>query len=101
MPYGGTWSRDNVIVFSVNRQPLQRVSAAGGAPVPVSVIDTAYGETGHRWPRFLPDVRHFLYTGFTGACCPASKPSRIRIGALDTKEKLPCGAAMHYTVVHG
>jgi Tol biopolymer transport system component len=83
---GGTWNRDNVIVFSTGRQPLQRVSAAGGAPVPVSVIDTEYGETGHRWPHFLPDGRHFLYTGFTGACCPASKPSRIRIGALDTKE---------------
>ena len=83
---GGTWNRDNVIVFSVNRQPLQRVSAAGGTPVSVSVIDTEYGETGHRWPRFLPDGRHFLYTGFTGACCPASKPSRIRIGSLDTKE---------------
>jgi hypothetical protein len=73
-------------VFSVNRQPLQRVSAAGGVPFPVSVIDAEYGETGHRWPRFLPDGRHFLYTGFTGACCPASKPSRVRIGALDTKE---------------
>jgi Tol biopolymer transport system component len=84
---GGTWNRENVMVFSVGGpQPLQRINAAGGTPVPVSVVDTEYGETGHRWPVFLPDGRHFLYTGFTGTSCPASKPSRIRVGALDTKE---------------
>jgi eukaryotic-like serine/threonine-protein kinase len=83
----GTWSRDNVILLSIGGlQGLHRVSAAGGVPVPVSVVDTEYGESGHRWPVFLPDGHHFLYTGYTGACCPAPKPARIRIGSLDSKE---------------
>ena len=84
---GGTWNRDNVILFSsAGAQGLHRVSAAGGAPVLVSKVDTEYGESGHRWPLFLPDGHHFLYTAYTGACCPAVKPARIRIGTLDSKD---------------
>ena len=84
---GGTWNRDNVIVFSPDLgAALQRVSSAGGVPVPVSVLDAAYGETAHRWPHFLPDGRHFLFTGVTGTCCPAPKPGRIKIGSLDSKD---------------
>jgi Tol biopolymer transport system component len=84
---GGTWNRDNVILFTVGLpQVLHRVSAAGGVSVPVSVVDTEYGESGHRWPVFLPDDHHFLYTAYTGACCPAVKPARIRIGTLDSKD---------------
>ena len=37
----------------------------------------------HRWPHFLPDGRHFFYTATTGPCCPAAKPSVIRMGSLD------------------
>jgi eukaryotic-like serine/threonine-protein kinase len=84
---GGTWSRENVIVFSPDATSgLQRVSGAGGVPVAVTVLDTTYGETSHRWPSFLPDGRHFLYTGSVGPCCPATKAGRIKIAALDTKE---------------
>ena len=43
-------------------------------------------KSGHRFPSFLPDGRHFVYTGFIGTCCPASKPARIRIGTLDTMD---------------
>ena len=52
---GGTWNRDNVIVFTPSTSgELQRVSSAGGAPVTVSALDTTYGETNHRWPAFCP-----------------------------------------------
>ena len=84
---GGTWSRDNVIVFSPDTvSGLQRVSGAGGMPAALSVLDKTYGETSHRWPYFLPDGHHFLYTGSVGACCPATKAGRIKIGALDTQD---------------
>ena len=83
---GGTWNRDNVIVFAPTAGVLQRVSGAGGVPQPASVLDTEYGESGHRFPSFLPDGRHFVYTGFIGTCCPAAKPARIRIGTLDTMD---------------
>lgn len=84
---GGTWNRDNVIVFAPSiANALQRVSAAGGVPQEASVLDKTYGETSHRFPSFLPDGRHFVYTGSIGTCCPASKPARIMIGALDTMD---------------
>ena len=60
---GGAWSRDGVIVFS--GQPglgLSQVPAVGGTPMPATHIDASRQETSHRWPSFLPDGRHFLYT---------------------------------------
>src|SRR5262249_10892333 len=39
---GGSWNRDNVIVFTPSaREPLYRVSADGGAPVPVTALDNS------------------------------------------------------------
>ena len=59
---GGTWNRENVIVFAPNnRTPLYRVPAAGGEPTPVTVLDPLQGHNTHRWPQFLPDGRRFLY----------------------------------------
>jgi Tol biopolymer transport system component len=84
---GGSWSRDDVILFTPSTNgALYRVSSAGGAPTVVTTLDPTTGETNHRWPYFLPDGRHFLYTASVGTCCPASKPSMIRIGSLDPAE---------------
>jgi len=59
---GGTWSRSDVIVFSPAAEgPLFRVSAAGGEPVAVTALDSLH-ESAHRFPCFLPDGEHFLYT---------------------------------------
>jgi Tol biopolymer transport system component len=59
---GGTWSREGVILFSpASQAPLSRVPASGGDVVQVTTLDTARKEIAHRWPRFLPDGRHFLY----------------------------------------
>jgi serine/threonine protein kinase len=59
---GGDWSKDGVIVFAPNNQgPIARVSQNGGAPEPVTTINAARGERGHRYPQFLPDGKHFLY----------------------------------------
>jgi Tol biopolymer transport system component len=38
-----------------------RVSAAGGTPVAITTIDQTQ-HTSHRWPFFLPDGKHLLYT---------------------------------------
>ena len=55
---GGSWNRDDVIVFSPTPQDtaVQRVPAGGGVPVDVTRTKGVY-----RFPRFLPDGRHFLY----------------------------------------
>jgi Tol biopolymer transport system component/tRNA A-37 threonylcarbamoyl transferase component Bud32 len=59
---GGSWGSENAIVFAPsNNGPLQSVSASGGDPKTVTTLDAARGHTGHRFPWFLPDGRHFLY----------------------------------------
>jgi len=57
---GGSWGTRGVIVFSAGAEgPLYRVSQDGGASERATTLDS--GETGHRFPRFLPDGRHFLF----------------------------------------
>ena len=104
---GGSWSRDNVIVFAPSAgggTGLSRVSSAGGTPAVVTTVDPGTGETNHRWPHFLPDGRHFFYTASTGACCPASQPATIRIGSLDpadaTLTLLQAESSMSYASGH-
>jgi len=53
---GGSWSRDGVILFDTS-EGLQRVLATGGA-----VTSVIKGDRTYRFPEFLPDGRHFLYT---------------------------------------
>ena len=50
---GGSWSRDNVIVFDrASGSGLFRVSGGGGPPAAVTVL--AEGEDAHRWPVLSP-----------------------------------------------
>ena len=66
-PRGGTWSAAGQIVFQPsNGGPLMKVSAEGGDPQPATRLDASRGETGHRFPVFLPDGRHFLYVALPG-----------------------------------
>jgi Tol biopolymer transport system component len=60
---GATWNRDDVIVFAPSNQvPLYRVAAAGGTPEPLTTLSGERRENSHRWPQFLPDGRHFIFT---------------------------------------
>ena len=80
---GGTWRTAGVILFAPSAAGvLQTVPASGGTPADVTTLDAEYGETSHRFPVFLPDGRHFLYTGVTGTCCPPTKPARLQVGSL-------------------
>jgi serine/threonine protein kinase/Tol biopolymer transport system component len=59
----GSWSHDGVILFTDARDPvIKRVSAAGGTPVPVTLLDPSRQEYAHVLPEFLPDGRHFLFS---------------------------------------
>ena len=80
---GATWNRDGTIVLSPsNRKPLYRVSAMGGTPEPITSLDSARHQNSHRWPHFLPDSRHFLYT----ARSDVKENTGIYVGSLDSKE---------------
>jgi len=73
---GGAWSRDGTVLFTANISgPLMRVVAGAGTAVPASKL--APGETGHRWPCFLPDGKHFLFWA-------RGTKSYISVGSLDS-----------------
>ena len=71
---GGTWNRDDVIVFGDGR--IMRVSAAGGVATPLTAI--ASPNQFHFFPSFLQDGRHFVYLRFS----PDGNQG-IYVGSLD------------------
>jgi serine/threonine protein kinase len=82
--FGGTWSRDGVIVFAPDATgPLYRVPEAGGIPTPVTELDKSRGETAHRYPAFLPDGKHFLFL----AVAARPEDSAIYVASLGSKER--------------
>jgi Tol biopolymer transport system component len=87
---GGTWNRDNLIVFApVNRTVLYKVTASGGTPEPITTLSADRKENSHRWPHFLPDGRHFLFT----ARSDVKDNNKIYVGSLDSREVVPVVAA--------
>ena len=99
---GGTWNGDNLILFATLGAPLRRVSGAGGMPVAVTSLDKTYGESSHRWPHFLPDGQHFLFTTATGAP-NLSQPSLVKSGALESSELVtlfPLDSSVEYASGH-
>jgi len=75
---GGTWNRDGVIVFAPTlSSELYRISAGGGRPERVTSFDGK--QVRHRWPWFLPDGKHFLY----------SAADDLVAGSLDGKVRKP------------
>jgi len=59
--FGMSWGDDDTIVFS-GPKGLMRVPASGGTPETITTLDAKKGETGHRWPYFLPGARALLFT---------------------------------------
>ena len=78
---GGGWSPEGVVLFCPRPVgPLCKISVAGGAPTPATVLDETRAEAAHGFPQFLPDGRQFLYLA------ASSRPgeSSIRAGSLDS-----------------
>ena len=79
----GSWSPEGVILFDgTGNQPIHRVSAAGGTPVPAVKPDLSRKEAQVGWPEFLPDGKHFLYM----AIGQKAEDNAYRIGTLDSAE---------------
>jgi serine/threonine protein kinase len=84
---GGSWNQGNVILFNpadAGEGGLFRVPASGGAPVPVTTLDAAAGETNHLWPQFLPDGRQYLFF----VSMRQRETSGIYVGSLDAPSRL-------------
>ena len=60
---GGTWNRQDVIVYAPTSDGvLYRIPAGGGDPVAITTLDSTRHETAHRFPTFLPDGQHYLFS---------------------------------------
>jgi Tol biopolymer transport system component len=78
---GGTWNRQGIIVFAPTSDgPLFRIAAGGGDPQQVTMLDSTRHESGHRFPCFLPDGRHFTFAVLP----PVNGKFRIECGSLDS-----------------
>ena len=77
---GGSWNRDNVIIFG-STSGLFRVPGDGGTPQSITTLEGT--ETGHFWPSFLPDGRHFLYTAWSADASARA----VYAGELGAKER--------------
>jgi len=83
---GGAWNSEGTMVFG-SAKGLYRVSAEGGKPEAITTVEKP--ETGHFWPSFLPDGRHYVYLAWSGE---AGKRA-VFAGVLGSKEKTRLMAA--------
>src|SRR5205807_1706181 len=83
---GGSWSREDVIVFApALTSPLMQMPSHGGEPKPLTALDRARQEISHRWPSFLPDGWHFLYLVRT----ENPQDSGVYLGSIAGERRLP------------
>ncbi|HXZ32870.1 MAG TPA: protein kinase [Terriglobales bacterium] len=85
---GGAWNKDGVILFTPNGLlgvGLYRISATGGTPTLVTVPDKSLNEDSHRWPLFLPDGTHYLYSAIN--LSGRQNLYSIYLGSLNSNER--------------
>jgi serine/threonine protein kinase len=100
---GGSWNRDDVVLFSGEASVIYRVPASGGVPVPVTALDQDRGETWHNWPFFLPDGRHFLHLALGSKTGGANDANGIYVASLDSGKRtllVPGGSNVNYSQGH-
>ncbi|HET9942509.1 MAG TPA: protein kinase [Terriglobia bacterium] len=77
---GGAWGPDGTIIFSASpSSPILRLPSGGGDPVAITQLELL-GHGSHRYPRFFPDGRHFLYYA-------QGSSEGLYIGDLDSPER--------------
>ena len=87
---GADWGPDGTIVFSRTwTSGLWKVQAPGGTPVEVTTPDRAKGESGHFWPRFMPDGRHVLFTIFGGKGLADAKVGIVDLETARVQRAVP------------
>ena len=79
---GGAWGpEDNVLFTPAALSTLQMVSGLGGTPATVTAFDKSFEDVVHKWPSFLPDGRHFLFSAFG-----SRHLGMLYVGSVDSKK---------------
>jgi eukaryotic-like serine/threonine-protein kinase len=78
-----SWGPDDTILFSRGTTGILRVSSSSGTITAVTERDASRQEGSHRFPQFLPDGRHFLFTVRSSL----AGQEGVYIGALDGQMK--------------
>ena len=83
-----------MILFAPNftETALELVSSEGGKVTQATKLDSANQELAHRFPKFLPDGKHFLFTVRT----KQTDTTGVYIGQLDSNEKKLLFAPYNY-----
>ena len=78
-----SWGPDDTIIFSRGDTGILRVSSSGGMVTPVTELDAPRQEGSHRFPQFLPDGRHILFSVRSSL----TDQTGVYAGSLDAKTK--------------
>ncbi|MCX6173795.1 MAG: protein kinase [Ignavibacteriales bacterium] len=86
---GGTWGKNGSIVYSASpTEGLSLISEAGGTAKKITTIDsTKKIERTHRWPSFLPDGEHVLFTVGTLTSPDYYENASIDVVDIETGER--------------
>src|SRR4029079_3336628 len=94
---GASWGADGNIVLARNwYSGLEIVPASGGAPRPLTTVNTARNEKGHWFPQFLPDGRHVLFATWYAAAGVNDSEIAVLDVATGTYRSIGPGAMAHY-----
>ncbi len=94
--YNGTWNQQGDILFQgPQRNVILHISTSGGAVTEVTQLDPKKGEFANRFPKFLPDGRHFLFYAY-GKDQAHNAVQFATLGSFDRKTVLEnVSAAIH------
>ena len=85
---GAAWNKNGAIVYAVPAgEGLSLVTENGGAVRRITTIDTASHERTHRWPSFLPDGRHVLFTVGKLSSPDYYENATIEVADIETGER--------------
>jgi Tol biopolymer transport system component len=96
--FGASWGPNDIIVFAASPSSgLLQVSAGGGTPKVFTEPDYERGETGYRWPDFLPGGKGLVFTALGG---PNGENSAIVVQSLVTgrRARLPAATYARYVM---
>jgi eukaryotic-like serine/threonine-protein kinase len=82
-PRAASWGMDGTILLGLGAEGIHRVSSSGGAVTAVTELDVSRQEGAHRFPVWLPDGKHFLFSDRSSL----AEQSGVYAGSLDGKTK--------------